>query len=181
MRNARAVRLVGVRTQLERRLLWISIALGVVVLAAVPLHAALRADPRVLEHKDYVGPACETPLKVLPEPVCPNVVAGESPAIVAFALVAVPLAIRRGGRGALLFVAFASAGLAALQLAAPFAFTFPPAGGGGPSAFEPEPGCGLVNCGLDHTLFHFGQLPFLLALTVGGCRSYRRARHAQVV
>jgi hypothetical protein len=168
---------VSVRTQLERRLLWISLALGVVVLAAVPLHAVLRADPRVLEHEDYIGPACETPLKVLPEPVCPKLVAGESPAIVAFALVAVPLAIRRGGRGALLFVTFASVGLAALQFAAPFAFAFDPVedASGDASPFDVELGCGLVNCGLDHTLFHVAQVPFLVAMAV---TSYRATRSA---
>jgi hypothetical protein len=160
-----------------RPLILVSLALGVLVLAAVPLHGALRADPRVLSDDDYLEPACRVPFPVFPEPVCPRVVAGESPLTVVYALIAVPLLARRGGRRGLLLIAITSAGLAALQLAAPFAFTYPPAGGGSrPSAFEPEPGCGLVNCGLDHTLFHLAQLPFLVALAVLACRLYRAAR-----
>lgn len=160
-----------------RSLILVSLALGAFVLAAVPLHAALRADERVLSHEDYLEPACRVPLAVFPEPVCPRVVAGESPLTLVYALLAVPLVVRRGGRRGLLLISITSAGLAALQLAAPFAFTFPPVGGGPrPSAFEPEPGCGLVNCGLDHTVFHFAQLPFLGALAVVGYALYRGAR-----
>jgi hypothetical protein len=36
------------RSPLEKHQLLISVALGLLVLAAVPLHAGLRADPRVL-------------------------------------------------------------------------------------------------------------------------------------
>ena len=165
---------------LRRRLTSISLALGLVVLAAVPLHAALRADPRVLDHPDYLGPACETPLKVFPEPVCPEIVAGESPAIIAYALLVVPLALRRGGRGVLLALTFASLGFAVLQLAAPFAFAFDPVGGGdAPSSFAADSGCGLVNCGLDHTLFHLVQLPFLVAMAAISYQAARRVGRAE--
>ena len=152
------------RARLERQLLWISLALGMAVLAAVPLHAALRADAQVLKHPDYVEPACETPLRVFPEPFCPKVVAGESPAVLAYALLVVPVAIRRGGRRTMLALTIASLALAAVQLTAPFAYSFAPTDGGDPSPFDAEPGCGLVNCGLDHTLFHLVQVPFLLAM-----------------
>ena len=157
-------------------LIVVSVALGVLVLAAVPLHAALRADERTLSHDEYLEPACRVPFALFPEPVCPRVVAGESPLTVVYALIVVPFLAIRGGRRGLLLISITSAGLAALQLAAPFAFTFPPVGGGRPSAFELEPGCGLVNCGLDHTLFHFAQLPFLVAIAVASRRCYRAAK-----
>jgi len=158
-------------------LILVSVALGVLVLAAVPLHAALRADARVLSDDDYLEPACRLPFLVFPEPVCPWIVAGESPLTLLYALIAVPLFARRGSRRGLLLIAITSAGLAALQLAAPFAFTFPPAGDGRrPAVFESEPGCGLVNCGLDHTVFHLAQLPFLVALAVLSYRLYRATR-----
>src|ERR687897_40581 len=49
-----------------------------------------------------------------------------------------------------------------------------------PSAFQREPAnCGLVLCGLDHTLFHFAQAPFLLALALFGYRAYRVMRRDQ--
>jgi hypothetical protein len=168
---------LGSRVTGLRPLILVSLALGVLVLAAVPLHAAVRADPRVLSDDDYLEPACRVPFPVFPEPVCPRVVAGESPLTLVYALIAVPLLGARGGRRGLLLIAITSAGLAALQLAAPFAFTYPPAGGGRrPSALEPEPGCGLVNCGLDHTVFHLAQLPFLVALAVLAYRLYQAAR-----
>lgn len=144
------------------------------VLAFIPLHTAMRADPRVLSDDDYVEPACRIPFPVLPEPVCPRFVAGESPLTVLYALIAVPLLARRARPRRLLVLSAASAGLAALQLAAPVAFTFPPAEGGPrPSPFEADPGCGLVNCGLDHTIFHLVQMPFLIALTIASYRLYR--------
>ena len=159
-----------------RRLTLISVALGVLVLAAVPLHAALRADARVLSDEEYLEPACRVPFAVFPEPVCPRFVAGESPLTLFYGLIAVPLLARRGSRRALLLALVTSAGLAALQLAAPFAFTFPPVDGGHPSAFEAEPRCGLVSCGLDHTGFHLAQVPFLVALALLSYRLYREAR-----
>ena len=165
----RAGRVIG-----TRRLILVSLALGALVLAAVPLHAALRADVRVLSDEDYLEPACRFPFPVLPEPVCPRVVAGESPLTLVYALIAVPLLAGRGGRGELLLISITSASLAVLQLAAPFAFTFPPVDGKhAPSAFEPEAGCGLVNCGLDHTIFHLLQVPLFVVIAV---ESYRLSR-----
>jgi hypothetical protein len=160
-----------------KRLILVSLVLGLLVLAVVPLHAALRADADVLSDDDYLHPACRVPFPVLPEPVCPRVVAGESPLTVLYALVAVPLLTRGARPGRLLVVSIASAGLVVLQLAAPFAFTFPPVGDGHrPSAFEVESGCGLVNCGLDHTIFHLVQAPFLAAIAIESYRLYRSAR-----
>jgi hypothetical protein len=150
----------------RRPLVLTSLALGTVVLLAVPLHAGFRADDAVLADDDYLRPACRTPVHVLPEPICPKVVAGESPATVLFALVVVPLVARRPGRGRLLAIAVASAALAAIQVVAPFGFSFPAVDGERPSPFEADAGCGLVNCGLDHTLFHLVQVPFLVAMAV---------------
>jgi hypothetical protein len=157
-----------VRTVHEKRLLTVSVALGVLVLAAVPLHAGLRADPSVLSDEDYLNPACRTPVQVFPEPICPRVVAGESPMTIVFALGVVPLALRRGGRRAMKALAVTSVALAALQLVAPFTFTFESTapGAGTPSPLEADEGCGLVNCGLDHTLFHMLQVPFLVAIAL---------------
>lgn len=157
-----------------------SLALGLFMLAVVPLHGALRADATVLSDDDYVRPACRVPFPVLPEPVCPRVFAGESPLTVVYALLAVPLLARRARPRRLLAVSIASAALAAIQLVGPFAFTFPPADGGqDPSAFEVEATCGLVNCGLDHTIFHLVQVPFLVAIATESYRLYRaRSRSA---
>ncbi len=154
----------------------ISLALGVVVLLVVPLHAAFRADEGVLAADDYLRPACRTPVHVFPEPICPEVVAGESPATVFFALLVVPLAAFRPGRGRFLAIAVASAALAAVQVVAAFAVSFPAVDGERPSPFEADAGCGLVNCGLDHTIFHLVQVVFLLAMTLMAYRLYRGAR-----
>ena len=79
-----------------RALLAVALTLGIVVAAVVPLHTELRADPDVLADDDYLRPACRTPFEVFPEPLCPRVVAGESPATLLLALVVVPvLALRR--------------------------------------------------------------------------------------
>lgn len=167
-----------VRTVHEKRLLMLSVALGVLVLAAVPLHAGLRADPSVLSDEDYLEPACRTPVEVLPEPICPRVVAGESPLTIVFALGVVPLALRRGGRRAMRALAVTSVALAVLQLVAPFAFTFESTapGPGTPSPLKADKGCGLVNCGLDHTLFHVLQVPLLVAIAVTADRTSRGTR-----
>jgi hypothetical protein len=156
------------RTVHEKRLLMLSVALGVLVLATVPLHAVLRADPSVLSDEDYLEPACRTPVHVFPEPICPRVVAGESPLTIVFALGAVPLALRRGGRRTMKALAVTSLALAVLQLVSPFAFTFESTapGAGTPSPLKADEGCGLVNCGLDHTLFHMLQVPVLVAIAV---------------
>ena len=43
-----------------------------------------------------------------------------------------------------------------------------------PTAIQREPAnCRLVLCGLDHTVFHFAQVPFLLALAFFGYRARR--------
>jgi hypothetical protein len=162
-----------VRTVHEKRLLMLTLALGVLVLAAVPLHAVLRADTSVLADEDYLKPACQTPVHVFPEPVCPRVVAGESPLTIVFALGVVPIAIRRGGRRTMKALAVTSVALAVLQLLAPFAFTFESTapGAGTPSPLKADEGCGLVNCGLDHTLFHILQVPFLVAIAVTAGRT----------
>jgi hypothetical protein len=152
-----------------------SLTLGIVVLLVVPLHAAVRADDAALAHDDYLRPACRTPVHAFPEPICPEVVAGESPATVLYALVVVPLVARRPGRRAFLAIAVASAALAAVQVVAPFGFSFPAVDGERPSPFEPDEGCGLVNCGLDHTIFHLLQIPFLLAMAAMAYRLYRRS------
>lgn len=152
-----------------------SLALGVLVLVMVPLHTTFRADDGVLAADDYLRPACRTPVHVFPEPVCPDVVAGESPLTALYALVVVPLLVFRTGRGSLLAIAVASGVLAAVQVVAPFAYSFPAVDGERPSPFQADAGCGLVNCGLDHTIFHLLQLPFLLVMTVLAYRLYRRA------
>jgi hypothetical protein len=156
-----------------RALLTVALTLGIVVAAVVPLHTELRADPDVLADDDYLRPACRTPLEAFPEPLCPRVVAGESPATLLLALVVVPvLALRRRPR-AFLVIAVLSASWAAVQLVGPFFFTFRATSGEGTPPFEPNAGCGLVNCGLDHTLFHLAQLPFLLAIALISYRLYR--------
>jgi hypothetical protein len=156
-----------------RTLLTAAAALGILVLAAVPVHAALRADPDVLAHEDYLEPACRVPFQIVPEPVCPRAVAGESPATVLFALVLVPLLAWGLRPQRLLALAILSGGWALVQVAGPFLFTFRPVSGEAPSPIEPESGCGLVNCGLDHTVFHLIQLPFLIAIAVLSYRLYR--------
>ena len=158
-----------------KRLVLVSVALGVLVLVVVPLHAALRADPAVLADEEYLGPACNMPFQAFPEPFCPRVVAGESPATVLLALIVVPLLARRPTRRRLIAISIASLACAALQIVAPFAFfTFPSASSGRtPAPFEADPGCGLVSCGLDHTLFHLLQVPFLLAMAFDGHRLQR--------
>ena len=163
---------MGSPGSLEKRLLVVSLALGVLVLAVVPLHAELRADRRVLSNDSYLEPACRTPVHLLPEPICPRVVAGESPVTIMFALGVVPLALRRAGPRAMNALALTSGALAALQLVAPFAFTFESAtpAVGTPSPLEAHHGCGLVNCGLDHTMFHLFQVPFLVAMALTSWR-----------
>lgn len=156
-----------------RMLIATALTLGVLVVAVVPLHAELRADPDVLADDDYLRPACRTPFEVFPEPVCPRVVAGESPATILLALVVVPiLAVRRRPRP-FLATAVLSASWAAVQLVGPFLLTFRSTSGERTPPIERDAGCGLVNCGLDHTLFHLAQLPFLLAIALIGYWLYR--------
>lgn len=162
------------RSSTKTSLVMVSLALGVLVLVAVPLHTALRADSRVLTDDDYLRPACQVPFQALPEPVCPRVVAGESPATVIYALIAVPLLVRRPSQLRLLVIAVTSAAFAVVQIIAPFAFTFESAfTDERPSPFQADAGCGLVNCGLDHTLFHLLQAPFLIVMALLSYRLYR--------
>lgn len=156
-----------------RMLIATALTLGILVVAVVPLHAELRADPDVLADDDYLRPACRTPFKVFPEPVCPRVVAGESPATVLLALVVVPILALRGRQRAFLAIAVLSASWAAVQLVGPFPFTFRSTSGERTPPFESDAGCGLVNCGLDHTLFHLAQLPFLVAIALISYSLYR--------
>jgi len=166
------------------KVLWISLVLGAFVLLAVPLHSASVADPGALADERYVFAACNWPFPLAPEPVCPRVFAGESPGMVLYTLVIVPLLLVRGGTRTMLTIAILSLTFALVQIASPFytalpsAF-FPPELNPGllPSAFERDPAtCGLVLCGLDHSLFHFAQVPFLLALAFFSYRAYREMR-----
>jgi hypothetical protein len=166
------------------KVLWISLVLGAFVLLAVPIHSAVVADPRALGDEQYVFAACNWPFPLAPEPVCPLVFAGESPFMVLYALVIVPLLLVRGRTRTMLTTAILSLTFALVQIASPLytalpsAF-FPPELNPGllPSAFERDPAtCGLVLCGLDHSLFHFAQVPFLLALAFFSYRAYREMR-----
>jgi hypothetical protein len=127
-----------------------------------------------------LGAACNWPFPLAPEPVCPQVFAGESPGMVLYALVMVPLLLVRGGARTMLTIAVLSLVFALVQIAAAFytalpsAF-FPPELNPDllPSAFERDPAtCGLVLCGLDHSLFNFAQAPFLLALAFFSYRAF---------
>jgi hypothetical protein len=158
--------------------------LGAFVLLAVPVHSAFIADPGVLAEERYVFAACRFPFPLAPESVCPRVFAGESPFMVLYALILVPLLLIRGGARTMLTIAVLSLTFALVQIAAAFyaalpsAF-FPPALNPDllPSAFQRDPAtCGLVLCGLDHTFFHFSQAPFLLALAFFGYKAYRTIR-----
>ncbi len=157
-----------------KRLVLVSVALGVLVLVVVPLPAALRADPAVLADEEYLGPACKVPFQAFPEPS----------ALASWREVArhgTPRADRRAAARASSHAAEADRhldrelGLRRLQIVAPFAFvTFPSASSGRtPAPFEADPGCGLVSCGLDHTLFHLLQVLFLLAMAFDGYRLQR--------
>ena len=164
----------------RRRVLSTSLAPGIFVLLSVPIHTAFVADPRALTDEQYVFAACNWPFTLIPEPACPRVFAGESPFMVLYALVIVPLLLVRGRARTMLTIAILSLIFALVQIASPFytalpSSLFPPELNTDllPSAFEQEPAtCGLVLCGLDHTLFHFAQVTFLLALTLF---SYRAA------
>lgn len=162
-----------------RKVLWISLALGAFVVLIVPLYSAFVADPRVLDDEQYVLPACGWPLSspLLPEPLCPHLFAGESPLTALYALIVVPLLLLGGGPRTLLAVAVLSLALALVQIFGAFIATFPSAfdPDSYPSPFQREAGCGLVLCGLDHTLFHFIQMLLLLAMALFAYRAHRTA------
>jgi hypothetical protein len=157
-----------------------SLDLGIFVLIAVPIHSASVADLRALTNEQYVIAACRWPFPLAPELFRLRIFAGESPFMVLYALVIVPLLLIRGGAKTMLTTAVLSLVFALVQMASPFhtvmpSSFFPPELNPDllPSAFEQEPAtCGLVLCGLDHSLFHFAQVPFLLALAFF---SYRAA------
>ncbi len=158
-------------------MLWISLALGAFVVLIVPLHSAFVADPRVLTDEQYVLPACGWPLTspVIPEPLCPYLFAGESPLTALYALIVVPLLLLGGGPRTFLAVVVLSLALALVQIFGAFLATFPSAFDPDfyPSPFRREAGCGLVLCGLDHTLFHFIQMLLLVALAFFAYRAHR--------
>ena len=160
-----------------RNVLLISLALGAFVVLIVPLYSAFVADPRVLTDEQYLLPACGWPLPspVIPEPLCPYLFAGESPLTALYALIVVPLLLLGGGPRTLLAVAVLSLALALVQIFGAFFTTFPSAFDPGfyPSPFQREAGCGLVLCGLDHTLFHLIQMLLLLAMALFAYRAHR--------
>jgi hypothetical protein len=168
----------------RKRVLWTSLALGIFVLLAVPTHSVFIADPGALTDERYVFAACRWPFPLVPESACPQVLAGESPLMVLYALVIVPLLLVRGGAKTMRTIAVLSLVFALVQIAAPFYMAlpspfFPPELNPDllPSAFQSDPAtCGLVLCGLDHSLFHFAQAPFLLALAFFSYRAYRAVR-----
>ncbi len=160
-----------------RNVLWISLTLGAFVVLIVPLYSAFVADPRVLDDEQYVIPACGWPLSspVIPEPLCPYLFAGESPLTALYSLIVVPLLLLGGGPRTLLAVVVLSLALALVQIFGAFFATFPSAfdPDSYPTPFQREAGCGLVLCGLDHTLFHFIQMLLLLAMAFSAYRAHR--------
>ncbi len=72
-------------------------------------------------------------------------------------------------------MAVLSLALALVQIFGAFFATFPSAFDPDfyPSPFQREAGCGLVLCGLDHTLFHFIQMLLLLAMAHFTYRAHR--------
>lgn len=166
----------------RKRILWTSLALGTFALLAVPIHSAVVADPGALANEQYVWAACRLGFPfTIPGSLCPRVVAGESPFTALFALVIVPLLLIRGRARTMLTIAILSFVFALVQVMAVFypilpASLFPPDLNPHllPSPLERAPAtCGLVMCGLDHTLFHFAQVPFLLTLAFFGYRAAR--------
>jgi hypothetical protein len=159
-----------------RNVLLISLALGAFVVSIVPLYSAFVADPRVLTEEQYVIPACGWPLPfpVIPEPVCPYLFAGESPLTALYALIVVPLLLLGGGPRTLLAVVVLSLALALVQIFGAFFATFPSAFDPDfyPSPLQREAGCGLVLCGLDHSLFHLIQMLLLLAMAFCAYRAH---------
>lgn len=166
----------------RRKVLWTSLALGVFVLLVVPIHSAFVADPGALADGGYVWAACRLGFPfTMPGSVCPRVVAGESPFLLLYALFVAPLLLIRGRAGTMLTITILSLTFALVQVMAVFypifpSSLFPPDLNPHllPSPLERAPAtCGLVMCGLDHTLFHFVQAPLLLALALFGYRAYR--------
>ena len=152
----------------RRRALAISLALGAGALLIVPAYNASLADPAVLAQPGYVGPACQYPIQVFPPPICPYVVAGESPATVLLALLLIPVLLAVSSRSAHYGAGILAALWSVVQVLAPFVAAFPSVSGSRsvPSPFRRDAGCGLVLCGLDHTIFHLVQFVFLAAIAL---------------
>lgn len=153
----------------RKKVLLTTFALGIFALLVVSIHSTFIDDPGVLTNENYVWAACRLG-NPIPEPVCPRIFAAESPFTVLYALVTVPLLLSRCGARTMLAVAILSLTFALLQGVIadhPLlpASPFPP--DLLPPPFERAPAtCGLVMCGLDHTLFHFAQMPLLLPLVL---------------
>jgi len=162
----------------RRNALLISLALGIATLVIVPAYNTFIADAAVLSLPGYVGPACRYPVQFFPQPICPYLVAGESPATICLALVVIPATLIAPSRKPHYAAALIAALWAVVQVLAPFWAAFPSALGGRsiPSPFLRNPGCGLVLCGLDHTLFHLVQFVVLLAIALVIFRG-ARTRH----
>jgi hypothetical protein len=109
----------------RKRVLWTSLALGIFVLLAVPIHSAFVADPGALSEERYVFAACRYPFPLAPESVCPQVFAGDSPFMVLYALVIVPLLLIRGRTRTMLTIAILSLVFALVQIASPFYAALP--------------------------------------------------------
>ena len=112
------------------------------------------------------------------------ILGGESPFCVLLGLVVIPLLIRNGGARALLAAMVISALMILIQVLAAFlALELPGVGltsvfseaGGSVPLFQRVEGCTLIMCGLDHVLFHFSQIPFLVVMAVFSHRAYRNA------
>jgi hypothetical protein len=141
-----------------------SVALGVYCLLAVPVYHVIFADTVRL-------------------------LGGESPGCVLWALIVAPLLIRSGGVKALLTATLISAFVILVQVLAAFlALELPGVGlttvfseaGSTVPLFRRVEGCTLIMCGLDHVLFHFSQIPFLIVMTTFGYRAYQAARRASL-
>jgi hypothetical protein len=116
----------GIRFRSARkRVLLTSLALGIFVLLAVPIHSASIADPGVLTDERYVFAVCRWPFPLVPESACPQVFAGESPFMVLYALVIVPLLLIRGGARTMLTIAVLSLIFTLVQLEAAFYTALP--------------------------------------------------------
>jgi len=115
-----------------------------------------------------VGPACQYPIQVFPPPICPHLVAGESPATVLLALLLIPVLLAVPSRSARYGAGILAALWSAVQVVAPFVAAFPPVSGHRsiPSPFRRDAGCGLVLCGLDHTIFHLVQFVWLAVIAL---------------
>ncbi len=80
----------------RKRVLLTSLALGIFVVLAVPTHSVFIADTGTLTDERHVFAACNWPFPLVPESVCSQVLAGESPFMVLYAFVIVPLLLIRG-------------------------------------------------------------------------------------